>query len=313
MGSLVTTSRSEFCSRLVLPKLPPFVSYFSDRSVADFAIEHKIGAGSSSQVFRVRERCSGRLFALKRLKRKGGKLGRLDNYAWAEAQIFRCVRSPFLLPLHAFFCDEEAYYFLLPYAPFGDLRSQLTALKRLPEAAVTVIAAEILTGLEVLHAHGIAHCDLKPENVLIGDGGRVMIADFGFCQRAAAPANAQGTPAYMSPETVLNRQQTDAFARDLWAFGVMLYELIDGATPFEAGNRYDMYKNIIRAEPRQSAFLGAQSGALVSRLLASDPRRRPSLRDIKRDAFFAGVSWGDLRKTRSCDLLKVFVRALPLA
>ena len=120
-----------------------------------------------------------------------------------------------------------------------DAASALTKAGRFPSRTAALIALEIARGLEELHARGLVHRDLKPDNVLLGRAGEVKITDFGIAHDPKEPALTRsgvslGTPAYMAPEQ-LRGERVD-FRADLFALGALLYELLSGATPFAPPN-----------------------------------------------------------------------------
>lgn len=308
MGMLVATAREQFNVELFLSKAISSFPFFDQKSVADFTFKGRIGSGATSEVYLVSERASGRAYALKKLRRNFEGCFARRSAVQSESQIYKRVNSPFLVNAYSCFTDESALYLQLPYAPFGDLRSQLIALERLPEKVAIALAAEILLGLESLHGKGIVHCDLKPENVLISSEGRALISDFGMCQQAKQARRCCGTPAYMSPEVILCREAPAfPFARDVWAFGVLLYELLDGCSPFSSSNYYQAYKNVIGGKWQRSENISDNAFTLLCELLSPDVEKRPSLAEVRGHAFFAGVDWEGLRKGQCPDLASFFV------
>jgi serine/threonine protein kinase len=155
---------------------------------------------------------------------------------------------------------------------------------------VAHLALELARGLEEVHAQGLVHRDLKPSNVLLGRSGEVKIADFGIVLPLAGPAltatgHAMGTPPYMSPEQLLG-ERVDARS-DLFSLGVMLYELLAGAVPFEVGDPETGDALLRRIQGRRYARLRGAGprwlSRLCDRLLQPRPRRRPvSATEVRR-------------------------------
>jgi eukaryotic-like serine/threonine-protein kinase len=151
-------------------------------------------------------------------------------------------------------------------------------------------ARQIVAGLEAAHEHGIVHRDLKPANIKITPEGTVKILDFGLAKTMDVPASAAasepalqpteagmilGTAAYMSPEQA--RGQTADRRADIWAFGVVFYELLTGASPFRAGNASESLAAVLTHEPDFNA-LPRETPPRARRLLELCLRKEPKLR-----------------------------------
>ena len=163
----------------------------------------------------------------------------------------------------------------------GTLRELLRERGPMPPHAVAAVLAPVLGGLAVAHAAGLVHRDVKPENVLISDDGEVKIADFGLV-RAVAEAKITstsvilGTAAYLSPEQV---STGDADPRsDVYAVGILAYELLTGDTPFTGDNALAVaYQRMDHDVPAPSTVIAGvppQFDELVLRATARDPADR---------------------------------------
>ncbi|KAJ3684456.1 hypothetical protein LUZ61_013620 [Rhynchospora tenuis] len=266
------------------------------------------------------------------------------SHVLAEARALASLDHPFLPTLYARIEASHYSCFLIDYCPGGDLHSLLRRRphSRLPLAAARFYSAEILLALEYLHSLGFVYRDLKPENVLLQSDGHVMLSDFDLSfiapvspkvhrrrlnkqnqkQKKTKGANFEdeelefvaepdtafskdcvGTHEYLSPEMVTGAGHGNAV--DWWAFGVFLYELLYGRTPFKGPTKEATLKNILNKELRFPS-LGdkedeemAKARDLISRLLERDPRRRlgatRGAAEIKRHPFFKGVEWALIR------------------
>lgn len=269
--------------------------------LADFVFEACIGRGACGDVFRVVHRVSGQRYALKRVRR---------GCAASETRALQVGRSPFLVALHAVLRDECSSYLQLRLAPLGDLRAQLRARGRLPELLARLLVAQVLVALSRLHARGVVHCDVKPENVLLSERGHALLADLGLSRTGESAGSAPGTPAYLSPE-VLRAETGNPFARDFWAWGVLLYELVEGCTPFAANGRYQTYQRIVENEARPAEVLSADGRAFVARLLERETPRRlgggpRGAQEVRSDPYFTGVDWRALERGECPDLHAAF-------
>jgi serine/threonine-protein kinase len=158
-----------------------------------------------------------------------------------------------------------------------------------PEAAVR-IALAVCDALAYVHSRGVAHRDLKPENIVVDAQGHVKILDFGVATGGAffmpdAPRQATGTPDYISPEQVLGKRG-DARS-DIYALGVMLYEMLTGTVPFAGPNALAVMNDRLRNAPTPPRELNpaipAELEKAVCRALERDPKRRyASVRDLAR-------------------------------
>lgn len=155
----------------------------------------------------------------------------------AERDILVRLRGqPFLVNLQQIFQTSSQLFILLDYYPGGDIATQLSVVTSFSEERTRFYAAEIIYGLKILHQHGIVYRDLKPENVLIGKDGHIVLADFGlskiFSEQDEDEYNVPstrtfcGTAEYLAPEILLGEKYT--FVVDFWSLGTLLYEMLAG-------------------------------------------------------------------------------------
>ncbi len=178
--------------------------------------------------------------------------------------------------------DGETAYIVMEYLPGITLRELLKDYQRLtPEQTLDIMEA-VLSGLAAAHRAGIVHRDVKPENVMLADDGRIKLADFGLARAASAnTATGQallGTIAYLSPELV-SRGTADARS-DIYALGIMLYEMLTGEQPYTGDAPMQIaYQHANSTVPAPSAIVpGTPNGfdELVSWMTQRDPEVRPA-------------------------------------
>ena len=208
---------------------------------------------------------------LKKLRRDLVEQPELADRFRREAQAAGSVHHQNVVAVYDCFSHRGDLYIAQEYVDGTDLRTALAKTGPLPWRIAALLALEATRGLEEIHAQGTVHRDLKPANLLLGRRGEVKIADFGI----ALPPNAEaltlpgiviGTPPYMPPEQMLG-QRLDARG-DLFALGVVLYEMLAGAPPFACGDadtesllrrmqreRYDGLRRRARGTPRFLARL----------------------------------------------------------
>jgi len=156
----------------------------------------------------------------------------------------------------------------------GELYAVIHTSKRdgVPENHAKFYAAGIFEALWYMHRRGFVYRDLKPENVLIGSDGYPVLIDFGFAKYVPDKTYTLcGTPLYLAPEVITNRGHNHA--ADHWSFGVLLYELMSGYTPFYRSgmDQSDLFRSILRARYHMSSKLSVDAADLVRKLLIKDP------------------------------------------
>ena len=259
-----------------------------------------IGAGGMGEVFRARDTTLNRDVAIKVLPGAFAQDHERVARFKREAQVLASLNHPNIAAIYGLEDSGGALGLVLELVEGEDLYQRL---KRgaLPTAEAIGIAKQIADGLEAAHEKGIVHRDLKPANIKVRTDGSVKILDFGLAkayERAITPGEVPpdsesptlsrdlteegivlGTPSYVSPEGASGKA-TDKRS-DIWAFGVVLFEMLSGARLFKGRDARDIFATILTREPDWTA-LPPQTPENVRRVLRrcleKDPRRR--LRDI---------------------------------
>jgi eukaryotic-like serine/threonine-protein kinase len=218
-------------------------------SIEGFRVLEELGSGALSTVYKAVEEPLGRVVALKVLKATIAPSSPFASQLEREARVLADLSHPNIGLLYAFTRTDARMMLVLEYLDGWSLATLLQKKPTVPPDAVAAIGAAVARGLAHAHARGIVHRDVKPANVLVSRRGDVKIFDFGIAQRATdtepdglAPLRLQdiaafGTPAYMSPEQILG-ESVDARS-DIFSLGVVLYQLVCGARPFERGDDGD--------------------------------------------------------------------------
>jgi len=218
--------------------------------IEGFRVVSELGSGSLSSVYKAVEEPLGRTVALKVLRPTISPSSPLATQLEREAQVLAELCHPNIGLLYAFSKKPAQMYLVLEYVDGWSLASLLKKKPTVPPDCAAAIGAAVARGLAHAHQRGIVHRDIKPANVLLSRHGDIKIFDFGIAQRASGSPQsvglssmrlediaAFGTPAYMSPEQILS-ENVDARS-DVFSLGVVLYQLLCGARPFERGDEGD--------------------------------------------------------------------------
>lgn len=247
-----------------------------------YEIRSLLGGGGMSQVYEAHDHALNRRVAL-----KAARSGLDPSLLRREGQGLAAVRHPGVVGVYALGEHRGIHYLVMERLQGITLESHLEARhaegELLSVAEALTIATPLADVLAAVHAAGIAHRDVKPSNVVLAMGERVVLTDFGIIvpERTVRPnAPLVGTVEYMAPETIsATTSPGNAFLVDLYAFGVLLFELIAGHRPFDGGSPRETLARHMR-DPVPS-LAGVRDDVpplldgLVRELLAKDPYDRP--------------------------------------
>ncbi|KIJ39457.1 hypothetical protein M422DRAFT_98864, partial [Sphaerobolus stellatus SS14] len=221
---------------------------------------------------------------------------------------------PGIVKLHWAFQDDWSWYLVLDLLPHGTLQSLLNSVGSLSIPPTKRISAQIIDTVAWMHSKGVVHRDLKPENVLLDEGWKVRISDYGSAKVFEVDyvddrSNSWVcTPQYVPPELLIDGIMTKS--SDFWAIGIMLYQLLFGKFPFTGSSNYLMWVNVrnLAYEFPQTMDDGKDKDKdeyesakdLIERILVIDPSSRLgsgpanspySLEELKKHTFFEGLEW----------------------
>ncbi|OXV10798.1 hypothetical protein Egran_01440 [Elaphomyces granulatus] len=281
------------------------VSFVENRGrsmkLEDFELLKVVGKGSFGKVMQVMKKDTGRIYALKTI-RKAHIISRSEvAHTLAERSVLAQINNPFIVPLKFSFQSPEKLYLVLAFVNGGELFHHLQREQRFDINRARFYTAELLCALECLHGFKVIYRDLKPENILLDYTGHIALCDFGLCKLDMKDEDRTntfcGTPEYLAPELLQGNGYTKSV--DWWTLGVLLYEMLTGLPPFYDENTNNMYHKIMQEPltfPSQD-IVPAAARDLLMRLLDRDPQRRLGANgaaDIKAHHFFSNIDWRKL-------------------
>jgi tetratricopeptide (TPR) repeat protein len=286
LGLMGTAAGRNLTRRLITP-LPPPPEAATEALVTiapgallggHYRVTRELGRGGMGVVYLAQDETLQRPVAIKQLQREiRGSAEDLERFL-REARLVAQLKHPHMAQIHAVIADGD----LLLVFEFVDgepLERLLSREKRLAPARARLIVGQVCDALQYAHERKIVHRDLKPANVMIDAAGSAKVMDFGIAHQSRGAATmtktqASGTPPYMSPEQGFGSVSK---ASDLYALGVMTYEMLTGARPFEGP---DFLEPKLRKEFSAASSLNPALGPGVdeffSRALDPDPTKRPA-------------------------------------
>jgi len=239
-----------------------------------------IGRGGMGEVYRANDLILGQPVALKFLPPELAGDEQILNRFRGEVRIARQVSHPNVCRVYDLGEADGQPYLSMEYVDGEDLSTLLKRIGRLPQDKGVELARQLCAGLAAAHDKGVLHRDLKPANILVNRRGQLVITDFGLAGLAEHVQQdiRSGTPAYMAPEQLCGLEVT--LKSDIYALGLVLYELFSGHRAHDASTRAELQKiKDDESAPSLSSLVKDLDPAVervIQRCLAADPTRRPS-------------------------------------
>src|SRR6266702_1593298 len=236
-----------------------------------------LGSGATSRVEKARDNVIGRTVALKTFINGFGE-GQEQQFL-REAQIIGQLSNPAIVQLYDVGIDEQGTPFLVMEYIAGKTLEHHLDPSQLPPQRACAWAADLAGALAVAHRAGILHGDVKPGNILVTPENKVKLGDFGiarFASQVSGSGRLMGTPAYLAPEQIEGRPQDSR--SDQFALGIVLYQMLTGARPFDGSSVGAVCAQILNAAPmppsQRNAAVTPALDRVVARCLAKNPEDR---------------------------------------
>ena len=252
-----------------------------------YAIDRELGGGGMSRVFLATETALGRQVVVKLLPPEMAATVSTERFK-REILLAARLQHPHIVPVLTAGDADGLPYFTMPFIEGESLRARISKHGEMPVVEAARVLREIASALAYAHDHGIVHRDIKPDNVLVS-GGSAMVTDFGVAKALSKSSNVEqgsttslgialGTPAYMSPEQASADPAVD-HRSDIYAFGVLAYELLTGQTPFAGRTPQGMLAAHVTEAPdliqKRRSTVPPHFAMLVMRCLEKRPADRP--------------------------------------
>jgi WD40 repeat protein len=263
--------------------LPRFSPLDLPSSFRHYRVDREIAAGGMGVVYEAWDTQLGRSVALKMLRQVffATEMERLRFQN--EAELASRLDHPGIVPIYEVGVHEGQPYFTMKLIRGGNLADRLAVGSLAPREAAALMAS-IARAVQHAHQRGIIHRDLKPANILLDEAGEPLLTDFGVAKwldgnsGLTSTQTLIGTPDYMSPEQAAGRCSEISTATDVWALGVLFYQMLTGRLPFRGGSHPEILRQVAEREPPTPrtilSHLDRDLETLCLRCLEKDPARR---------------------------------------
>lgn len=256
--------------------------------LSDFDVGHKLGSGKFGRVYLAREKAAKKtIVAIKSIRKEDIRKEKIKYQLIREIEIQRNLMHVNILKMYGYFYDEKRVYIILEYAQEGCIWRVLQLIKRFTHTLAATYAHQITSALKYIHELSIIHRDIKPENCLLGAMGELKLCDFGWAVYAPSSRRMTmcGTLDYLPPEMLVDMPHDHSV--DIWAFGILMYEMLIGIPPFEHKDNRTTIQKI-----REGVFtfpedkpIEKEARNFIEGLLKQDPDERLGLEEIGRHSF----------------------------
>ena len=262
----------------------------TEAKITDFEQIANLGTGGYGKVNLYRHKITGAEYAIKLIDKTKFE-NKLQKELFArEVDMMYKIRHPNIVRLYTHFEDDTNCYIALEYIKKGNLYSYTQSMpnKVLDAATTANFVVDLISSLYYLHNMNppIIHRDIKPENLLVGDNGHLKLTDFGgsnYLEGGNVRYTTCGTQIYHSPEMLLKKGYDTRV--DIWAIGILIFELMVGRPPFKSDAQHSMEDNIVNLRINWPNTMNLLAKNLISKLLKLEPEQRLTLKEILEHQF----------------------------
>ncbi|KAK7278388.1 hypothetical protein RJT34_23416 [Clitoria ternatea] len=257
-----------------------------------YQLTRLLGRGSFAKVYHAHSLTDGANFAVKIIDKSKTVDAAMEPRIIREIDAMRRLHHhPNILRIHEVMATKTKIHLVVEFAAGGELFSRISRRGRLPEPTARRYFQQLVAALRFCHRNGIAHRDLKPQNLLLDADGNLKVSDFGLSALPEHLKNgllhtACGTPAYTAPEILRRSGGYDGSKADAWSCGLILYVFLAGHLPFDDSNIPAMCKKISRRDYQFPDCISKPARFVIYRLLDPNPETRMSLEALFGNAWF---------------------------
>ncbi|KYQ89788.1 putative protein serine/threonine kinase [Tieghemostelium lacteum] len=278
-----------------------FTSSNKKATVDDFIYLRMIGKGAFGQVNLVKKIDTGRLYAMKIIRKDRCLDMNAVQHTFTERELLKKYYHPFIVGLKYSFQTQDSLCMVLDYIGGGELFYHISERETFSEDTARFYISQIMLAIGFLHEHGVIYRDLKLENLLMDLDGNICLVDLGLCKEGVkdgVPTYTMcGSPEYIAPEILSGTGYGRSV--DWWGLGTLLYEMISGLPPFYSEDPQEMTRMILSSPLKFPPGISKTTISLLSQLLNRDPSKRlgsgeSDVEEIKQHPFFKSVNWNKM-------------------
>lgn len=252
-------------------------------AIEGYELLRQIGRGHYSTIFLATKGGTDEKYAVKIVSRKFlVECGAVTNFE-REVTVFSKLDHPNIVKFYEMLSDDALIYIIMEYCPKGTLQDIVNQMNGLGEKDSKQVVRQICLAVSHIHSLGIAHRDLKLENILIGDGGVVKLGDFGFSRELANRELMQtqcGSPIYAPPE-IVEHKEYDGRKADMWSLGVCIFAIVSGTAPWrDTQNLTNLFYDIQTARYHVPNNFSALFKNLIHSLMHPLPEMRLTAQQV---------------------------------